>query len=487
MAQWPSIKKPWRIRIPGGLYHRLRNHLFPGDGDEHGAVILAGCAETERDIRLLAREAHLAQDGYDYRVGMRSHRQLGAEFINSNVLKARDEKLVYLAVHNHPGADQVSFSATDRRSHEHGYPALLQITQGIPVGALVFAEGAIAGEIWLSPNSRVPLADSTIIGHGRQTLTPSPIRQSTQADSRYDRQTLLFGNKGQDILGKAKVAIIGLGGVGSLLAEYLGRLGVGRFVLVDPDRVEHSNLPRLIGSRRTDAGPRLLSRSQSKYLRALRRQLSRRKVDIAKRNIKRANPYAEVQTLATDLVEPHVPFHLVDCDYLFLAADSMRARQVFNAIVHQYLIPGVQIGAKVISGEYGQINAVYAVTRPVAPENGCLWCSKFIDSTKLQEETMPEKERGQWRYVDDLEVAAPSVITLNALASAQAANDFMFYMTGLMKEEASSDYMYFNPQIREVRWDQPAQNRSCIDCGLSDRSRFARGDGRHLPIEVRQK
>ena len=37
----------------------------------------------------------------------------------------------------------------------------------------------------------------------------------------------------------------------------------------------------------------------------------------------------------------------MDCDYLFLAADTMRARLLFNAIVHQYLVPGVQVGAKV--------------------------------------------------------------------------------------------------------------------------------------------
>lgn len=38
------------------------------------------------------------------------------------------------------------------------------------------------------------------------------------------------------------------------------------------------------------------------------------------------------------------------CDYLFLAADSMRARLVFNALVHQYLIPGVQLGSKIRTG-----------------------------------------------------------------------------------------------------------------------------------------
>ena len=43
----------------------------------------------------------LAQDGQDYVPGNRSYRMLQSEFITGRVLKARDERLVYLAVHNH--------------------------------------------------------------------------------------------------------------------------------------------------------------------------------------------------------------------------------------------------------------------------------------------------------------------------------------------------------------------------------------------------
>ena len=58
--------KPWRLTIPVWLYAALQRHLFPGDGDEHGAVILAGTCESDRGLRLVAREIHLAKDGVDY-------------------------------------------------------------------------------------------------------------------------------------------------------------------------------------------------------------------------------------------------------------------------------------------------------------------------------------------------------------------------------------------------------------------------------------
>lgn len=480
------MNKPWRILIPKGMYAQLHAHLFPGDDDEHGAVILAGLAETEHDVRLLARELQLAVDGRDYVPGKRGYRMLRAEFITNQVMKARDERLVYLAIHNHSGTGRGAFSGDDLRSHERGYPALLQISRGVPVGALVFAEDAIAGDIWLSAQSRVTLAGATIIGPCRRLLTPIWLPSSVQSDPRYDRQVRLFGDRGQEMLRKAKVAIVGLGGVGSMLAEYLGRLGVGHFVLVDPDRVESTNLPRLVGATRWDAAPRMFEAASTGWPKALGRRLARRKVHLAKRNIRRANPDATIRTLAVDFVEPDVPGHLTDCDYIFLAADTMRARLLFNAIVHQYLIPGVQIGAKVMSDDNGAVCDIYAVTRPVTPESGCLLCNGLVNPAKLQEEALSDDERREQRYVDDPDVIAPSVITLNALASAQAANDFIFYMTGLAADDPALDYMRFQPSRREVWWDKPRASSDCVDCGQSERSRFAKGDDRRLPVKYRR-
>ena len=56
----------WSLTIPAHIADRLRAYLFPGDGDEHGAVILAGMTATPAGPRLLARELVLARDGVDY-------------------------------------------------------------------------------------------------------------------------------------------------------------------------------------------------------------------------------------------------------------------------------------------------------------------------------------------------------------------------------------------------------------------------------------
>ena len=65
---------------------------------------------------------------------------------------------------------------------------------------------------------------------------------------RYDRQMILpeIGEEGQLKLKKAKVLIVGVGGLGSPIALYLAGAGVGCIGLVDDDRVSISNLQRQV-------------------------------------------------------------------------------------------------------------------------------------------------------------------------------------------------------------------------------------------------
>jgi molybdopterin/thiamine biosynthesis adenylyltransferase len=164
----------------------------------------------------------------------------------------------------------------------------------------------------------------------------------------------MFGQAGQAELARCRVAIIGLGGIGSLLAEYLARLGAGRFLLVDDDRVEKSNLSRIVGASPADAA------------------CSTTKVVVAQRLIHQANPQAQVQLIADDVAKESVAKSLTSCDYVFLAADSMRARLVVNAIIHQFLIPGVQLGSKIRSDATGALAEVMSANRPIRPGHGCL-------------------------------------------------------------------------------------------------------------------
>ena len=64
--------------------------------------------------------------------------------------------------------------------------------------------------------------------------------------NQFTRTELLIGKDGVEKLQKAKVAIFGLGGVGSYVVEGLARSGIGNFILVDNDKIDITNINRQI-------------------------------------------------------------------------------------------------------------------------------------------------------------------------------------------------------------------------------------------------
>lgn len=479
------MKGPLSLRIDRPLFERLHGHLFPGDGDEHGAVIAAGIAETGRGTRLLAREVFLARDGIDYVPGTRGYRALTAQFVAEKSGYCADEKLCYLAVHNHGGRDSVNFSGDDMRSHERGYPALLDITSGGPVGALVFAENAVAGDIW-TPEERSELSHLTVVGPRMRTLYPKPPSRAAEVSLTYDRHARLFGDVGQEILRGLRVGIIGLGGGGSLLNAWLARLGVGHIVAVDFDRLDVTNHPRVEGATRWDELA-FLQTSNSAWLRKLGKRFASYKVHVARRVALRANPSIRYDAVVGSVLDDSVARLLTDADFIFLASDTIQSRLVFNALVYQYLIPGAQVGAKVpVDPRSGEIGDVFAATRPVLPYRygGCLDCHDLIPASRLQDEAISVGERRAQRYVDSADVAEPSVITLNALSTAQAANDLMMMFTGLYHEETVLPHQVNFVRERALRTVEPVAKEFCLHCGGHPRSRRARGDRARLPCRV---
>lgn len=454
------MNKTCHIRIARDEFNAIIGHLFPGDMDEHGAVLLAGTSESNGQLTLHVREVHLAREGTDYVEGKIGYRALSPTFIHRLITRARDEKLAYLAVHNHPTDRSVGFSSVDLQSHERGYPALSQISRGMPVGALVFGRRSVEADVWLSDGTRLGLDEAIVVGKTIQRLTSSPKKHAETAEDTYDRQVRMFGKDGQAELADCRVAVLGLGGIGSLVAEYLARLGVGHFLLVDDDVVEESNLSRIVGADQSDVSAK------------------RTKVSVAKRMILEAYGRADVRLFRDDAAKESVAKELTACDYVFLAADSMRARLVFNALVHQYLIPGVQLGSKVRADAQGTLLDVMSANRPVRPGHGCLWCNQLIDANALAKEAKTDEERKAQAY--GVEETNPSVISLNAVSAAHAVNDFLLDYLSLRPEPELLHYEEFHFLKSKRNLVEPRKDAECPECS-SGGQRYARGDSVALP------
>ena len=80
------------------------------------------------------------------------------------------------------------------------------------------------------------------------------LHDSTPPSDQFDRHIRAFGGKVQEVLADMTVAVVGCGGTGSAVIEQLVRLGVRRFILLDPKTLTKSNLTRVYGAFPEDIG-----------------------------------------------------------------------------------------------------------------------------------------------------------------------------------------------------------------------------------------
>lgn len=123
----------------------------------------------------------------------------------------------------------------------------------------------------------------------------------------FSRTALLIGEAGLEYLASARVAIFGVGGVGSFAAEALARAGIGHLVLVDPDRVVRSNLNR--------------------QLMATQATLDQLKVEAMRDRIHSINPEAKVDTRAV-FYNQETADALLDPEYTYVldAMDTVSSK-----------------------------------------------------------------------------------------------------------------------------------------------------------------
>ena len=124
--------------------------------------------------------------------------------------------------------------------------------------------------------------------------------------NQFSRTELLIGKKGIEKLKDSKVALFGLGGVGSYVLEGLVRAGIGNFILVDKDEVDITNLNRqIIATRKTIGKP---------------------KVEVAKERILEINPEANVE-IYQEFFMPETKGILDESiDYIVDAVDTVTAK-----------------------------------------------------------------------------------------------------------------------------------------------------------------
>ncbi len=324
-----------------------------------------------------------------------------------------------IEVHTHPGSGSaVSFSRFD----EEQLPPFAHYVQlklpGRPFGALVLSEQGYAGRVWtdarFEPLTIRPVGQMLAIPEWADPEDVGPISQAKgrQVNGRFDRQIRSLGSDGQARIRALRVAVVGLGGTGSQVVQQLAHLGVRRFVLVENDVVEASNLARLAGATRWDP------------------LLRRRKVAVARRTIRRLSPTAAVRCPGY-LRRRSALAALSDVDVIVGCVDNDGARLVMTELAGAYLIPYLDIGVG-IEGEQ-PTRAIGGRVSFYLPGGPCLACADEIDFGEVAEDLESEALRSvriQRGYARDRRVE-PALMPLNGVVASLGMMEFLAFATGL--------------------------------------------------------
>ena len=402
------------------------------------AILLASPPSTyAKQQRLLVKEVHPApENAYESRSETRA--QLRPEFLVPLIQRARQEQLSVIFVHTHPFAEGTpSFSPIDDEGEKHLAGFLKRRVPNIPHAALIVGpDGCVARILGSQEYSAVAQVGRKI------DLLYSPAEVS-KIEQRWDRQLRAFGPEGQASLQDSCVAIVGLGGTGSVVAQQLAHLGVSNFVVIDPDEVDETNLNRLVGTSPRDVGTA--------------------KTAVAKRLIRKINPKAVVKPIRGDVTDIQIATTLVDVDAVFGCTDSHASRAILNQLAYQFYVPLFDLGVGIVVAQ-GRVTHISGRVQMAAPGLPCLVCGNVIDPVAVRRELQSPVQRAADPYITGQNEPQPAVISLNSTVASLAVTMFMSAFTPVPSE---ARLQYYNGISGVVRAATLQADPSCVVCSLS--------------------
>ncbi len=178
-----------------------------------------------------------------------------------------------------------------------------------------------------------------------------------RSGSRYDRQVLFYpiGKAGQDRLAAGSVTIIGCGGLGSVSASNLARVGIGSLRLVDRDEVDFSNLGRQVLYDEADA------------------RQSRPKALAAKQKLSLINSGISVEAFNEEINPVNIGKFIEGADLVIDGSDNLQTRFIINEACVNKKIPWI----------YGSVAASYGMAASIIPgKTPCFSCIFGPSATK---------------------------------------------------------------------------------------------------------
>ena len=365
--------------------------------------------------------------------------------LNRLIRPARDGAMSVLTVHTHPMSNRPWFSIADDAGDSRLMPSLFAQMPG-PHGSIVIAGDTRepAARMWSERGTTVDVV-LRIVG---KTIQTRAMAYTAIGEPWFDRQALALGEAGQRALRSLHVAIVGLGGTGSVAFAQLVHLGVGRITIIDADRVEHSNVSRIIGATAPDSGVT-------------------RKVDVAVRYAASLGLGTHVEVMDGHLGADVSVADIEGCDLVLSCVDRHLPRALLNRLAYARAIPVIDMGSVFRVDASGRVTAGAGRVVIVGPGRPCLACWGHIDADRVRIETLPATERARQAvegYVDGADIPQPSVIAFNTTIAGTAVVELLRLATHFAGVDDPPTRLGFDFLTGTVRRNVLPSARSCTIC-----------------------
>jgi molybdopterin-synthase adenylyltransferase len=432
-----------KLRITQSQWAKFVSELCLRHDVETAGLIFAerlqGC-----DVLLARQLLRVPDDCYEIRKA--DQIRISPLSINRLVRQARDSGWSVITAHTHPEATLPWFSKADDIGDSRLMPSLYSQMPG-PHGSIVIAgeTGIPAGRMWLEDGTTAEVS-FRIVGQALQMLPVAACRESETGW--FDRQRLALGDAGQEILRRLHVAVVGLGGTGSITFAQLVHLGVGRITVIDGDKVESSNLSRILGATTQDVGVTW-------------------KVDVAKRYAAQLGFGTRVTAIRGSLGTNASTTDIEACDAVLSCVDRHAPRAILNRLAYAKAIPVIDMGSAFRVNQDGQITSSAGRVVIVGPGRRCLGCWGHIDADRIRIESLLSEERRRQAadgYVDGADVPQPSVIAFNTAIAGAAVVELMRLVTGFAGASDAPARLGFDFETGTVRRNCLAAANECTIC-----------------------
>lgn len=352
--------------MASGLAQELHDVLVRNDGQEDLTFALWHPSEgrTRRTALLFRRVPPEPGDRQIH--GNVSFNQIYLQRALSEALR-HGAGLAFL--HSHPFPGYQFMSDDDVVAETRIARAACALTGHPLIGLTTGSDGSWSARTWVADEEQPTpimswLPEVRVVGEALRACRSPAAHPPERREEMLVRTVSAWGDKAQAALERIRVGVVGLGSVGSMVAESLARMGLGRITLIDFDWVELKNLDRLVAATEADIG--------------------RLKTEVTEARIRAVTTASalELHSVPEKISHPDAYRAALDCDVLFSCVDRPHPRHVLNFIAYSHLIPVVD-GGILVRLRNGRFTGADWQVQTVAPGRACLRCLGAYDENAV--------------------------------------------------------------------------------------------------------